>query len=125
VSQPGNKKAGRLPGNVQVRILWTSTKRGYMKLNWTIKEYVGCEIFKQEAPQSSLINEDDLKEGDQIICYSWLLTVKKNEDGELYGENKQLYAILDFSKDDRKCWVCGGIINLRGIKNANKNTIVG
>jgi hypothetical protein len=98
------------------------TKR--LKLNWTVKEYIGSEVYHKLQPDTSLFNENDLKDGDEIICFSWYFTVKKYTNGELYGQNKQLTAILEFAKDDRKCWVCSGIINMRAVKKLTDGMII-
>jgi hypothetical protein len=96
-----------------------------LKLNWTIKEYIGPTVYKKNAPNVALYEQADLKEGDEIICGSWFFTVEKFEDGELFGQSEHLAAALEFNQDDRKCWVCGGIVNKRGIARANKNLIIG
>lgn len=95
-----------------------------IKLNWVCKEYIGTEVWKVGAENIPIMNKDDLKVGDQVHCYPTIMTVKQDENG-LFAENDKYMAILEFAKDDRGCWVCGGVINKRALLKTNKSIIIG
>jgi len=113
-----------MPKEIKQPIEIIETEPKEIKLNWKCYEYIGTTVWKVGAEHIALTKEDDIKVGDKIHCYPTIMVVAKDEN-RLYAENDKYIAILEFAKDDRKCWVCGGIINKRGIAKGNKNTIVG
>ena len=103
-----------------------------LKLGWTVKEYTGFEIFKFDNEgkivEESLLNEDDIFVGLEIAVYVLggyaKMIVEQSENGELCARSQNCLSCLKFNKDDRQCWISSCIINLRGLKKANKNTII-
>lgn len=108
------------------------------ELKWTIREYQGTEVFKYLAsdhPEKGIDPakfvpmkaESDLQVGDEIAVPGLvggyhLMTVEKGESGGLFAKNEKLLAILEFGKDDRNAWVCGGLINTRGLAKLKVTT---
>lgn len=91
-----------------------------IKLNWTVKEYIGTEVWKVGAENIPITSKDDLKIGDKIHCWPCIMTVRQIEGGtDLVAENDKYMAILEFGGDDRRCWVCGGVINKRCIAKSD------
>jgi hypothetical protein len=99
--------------------------------NWTVREVIGTTVFKYNAADHPdhldtsklvpLTQEQDLATGDSILVPApsggyYFMIVQANEDGGLIAVNDKLMALLDFGKDDRKAWVCSGIVNLRGLE---------
>lgn len=87
------------------------------ELNWTVREYVGLKVSK-DNDNIPLQNESDLTVGDTIYVPGYGSYVVRSDNGRLYAENDRWHILLDFAKDDRKCWVCSGFINKRGIAAA-------
>lgn len=85
------------------------------KIGWTVKEYNGVPIFKSGAYDVYLNNKDDIKEGDKIIVNNHLMEVKTDDQGELQGHSERWLSLLEFSKDDRHCWISTCMINKRGL----------
>ncbi len=96
------------------------------KIGFTVREYLGCEVFKplvEGGPTElmPLTKEEDIKSGDVILVpglvggYYWM-TVEKDTCGGFRGRSEKLIALLEFAQDDRMAWVCGGLINTRGIE---------
>jgi hypothetical protein len=126
------KFMGRVPIRPELEVIPEDPNRP--KLNWIVKDYVGHEVYRYSHgrvwTKATLTNRDDLKPGDQIATVALLggyllLTVVKDNDGELYGDSDNTIGMLEFDKDDRHCWVCTGHINKRGLARANKTTVVG
>lgn len=100
------------------------------KIGFTVREYMGCEIkkFNEDGTvnMSELTKYEDIKVGMVIALPTMTGFFKATvEDGMKFASNGKWGGILEFNKDDRQCWVCGGVINLRGVEKVNKNTIVG
>ena len=95
-----------------------------LKLNWTVREYIGQTVYWMDN-ETPITDKDALKEGDQFIAGSWIFTARKDEYGELYGEDEHIICCLKFGEDDRNCWVGSGFINKRGIARAKKNVVIG
>lgn len=92
-----------------------------LKLNWIIKEYIGTEIYKF-GTENPIINKDDLKVGDEVDC--WGCKAKVIGLSYAISESGDTEFMLSFDRDDRHCWVCDGIINMRGITKACKETVI-
>jgi len=97
-----------------------------LTLGWTIKEYHGSPVYKRQPDgsvdtETTFKNLDDLKEGDELAI-PWLtggyvlMTVQRGVYGEVFAQGQPHIAVLEFDKDDRHCWTCGGIVNLRGLE---------
>lgn len=100
-----------------------------LKLGWTVREYIGSEVWKESAPEQSLTNEADIQAGDVIICPGlWnenlKMLIKKDSYGVLYGDCGHLTVVLCFDKDDRHCWTTGGFVNKRAIEKLTKGLII-
>lgn len=103
-------------------------------LGWVVHEYLGVPIHKHDESRDyerdeegrwkdlePITEEAALRVGDKILVHGlfgelFMMTVQADEYGVLCGKGDKLLAILEFSKDDRKVWVCGGLVNLRGIE---------
>lgn len=101
-------------------------------IKWQSWEYVGVEVFhwvddlpKYTNPMTDLPTvqeEDGLKEGDLVIVgsvFGWVKArVHTLADGGLYAQSDtgSMMYFLEFSKDERKCWVCTGSGNLDAIE---------
>lgn len=94
-------------------------------LNWTIREYMGQDVYWLDN-ETPITEKDALKEGYQFIAGSWIFTARKDEYGELYGDNgSSMNCILRFGEDDRNAWVAVGFINKRAWAKLTKNVIIG
>lgn len=94
-----------------------------LKLNWVVKEYIGCEAYFKS--NEYLYKIDDIKVGDEIFCFDLKMIITSINNDKAFAENERHISILNFAEDDRKCWVCSGLVNKRGIKNTSKSTIIG
>lgn len=93
-----------------------------LKLNWTVQEYLGQDVYKKNMPDVLITNKDDLKEGDEIIAGGWLFTIVKDQYGVLYGSNQsRLQAILEFNGDDRHAWVAIAFVNTKALEKLMMN----
>lgn len=78
---------------------------------FTVREYVGVEVFKPESLNQPLREASDIQEGSQIVVNNVLMRVV-HEKGALVAKGGGLSAYLMFSNDDRKCWVSLGMVNV-------------
>ena len=88
------------------------------KFNWTVREYIGAEIYPL-AEDGSVIEKcitdyNGIHEGMKVQAWNSIFTIKF--DGTFYLEVQSLIGTLNFGEDDRKCWVCGGLINKRAME---------
>lgn len=104
-----------------------------------IREYRGTEVFKYLAADHPdqlhreklvpITQKDGLVAGDVVLIPAligggfFLMTVRASENGQLTAEAEEivasadkLLAILRFGEDERKSWVCTGLINTRGLE---------
>jgi len=107
----------KIPASAPVTVLPADDPNA-PKIGWTVHEYLGSRIFKQDALGTPLTNADDIKEGDEIAVPAltrgyYVMTVKKGAAGELYADGDRLMAVLSFNEDDRHAWTCSGVINKR------------
>ena len=129
-----------LPIRTEIEVL-SADKPSDLKLGFVVHEYMGCPIQKaplglsfEEARKKSnwpddfepqnLFSKNDLKPGDLIICWGAIAKVGVSSNGEYLGRSLDegtLY-FLEFSTDDRECWVCGGVANLKSIMKLNLDT---
>lgn len=101
-----------------------------VKINFTIREYMGIEVFKYNAEDHPngiakdklvpITSKDGLGVGDVILVPAlmggyYLMKVEKDDNGTLSAQGDKLIAVLEFGKDDRGAWICGGLINTRGL----------
>lgn len=122
----------KLPANLPLTVLEADAMPD-KQLNWTVREYLGSEIFKAREgvtevktygdidTDRTLKRRDDLKPGDQIFCPSlWggLMRAEVEDDGYgcLRAKTKGLLVLLNFSEDDRECWTTGGFVNMKAIE---------
>lgn len=107
-----------------------------VKLNWTVKEYIGSEVFLFDSDdniiKTPLIKLDDLKLG-MPICVGGLFGYHKlqikseivDNKTTVYSENGKYAYFLVFDADDRHCWVCSGCANIDSIKKLDIKKTVG
>jgi len=92
-----------------------------IKLAWTVEEQLGVEICKPGSTQTRL-GRFDLCEGDEVLVPGLMggyhvMTVTRDQYGEVSAKGEQLMAALEFDEDrGAGAWVCVGLINLRGIE---------
>lgn len=92
-----------------------------LALNFKVREYLGCELYDDQAwlPGGELCplkNESDLVEGRKVITQGLtgliMATIKKNSDGSFYLKSGGLRCgSIRFNEDDRHCWVALGWYN--------------
>lgn len=91
-----------------------------VKLNWTIREYIGGTIYKiieGTLKEEPIIDINDLKTGDWIVVHGWEAQIESIlGDTAVARSGQDLAHYLEFDKDQRHCWVGGATINLRAIK---------
>jgi hypothetical protein len=107
----------KFPCNQKIEVLPADEENGIRTLNWVIREYNGCEVYRP-GKDYPLLNKDDLKVGDKIDCWGSIAEVT----GLTTAKSEHVIFMLEFDKDDRHCWVCNGVINMRGIERASKST---
>lgn len=114
----GSEEFGRIPVRTELTVLPADDPAG-PTLGWIIKEYNGGEVFlldAQDQPiEEPLTRREDLKEGMRIYAPTLvggrIATVRLEEDGDLCWESAGLIGDLNFSGDDRKCWITTLAIN--------------
>ncbi len=107
-------------------------------LRWTCQEYEGVEIHLYSGTPplrdddgwlglEPIFVKDAIKVGSKVLVHGFygdlfLMTVEQDEDGNYAavsekedGTRGDLMGLLAFGEDDRKCWVCTGLVNLRGV----------
>jgi len=98
------------------------------QLCFTVKEYLGSEIFDHDEHYADgklipLTKESDVYEGRRVLTQFFegmiLAKVKKGEGGWVLDAGGSRSGILAFAKDDRKCWTCDGWANLEALKRVN------
>jgi hypothetical protein len=93
-----------------------------LKLSWTVREYIGSEIYKFDSDQQiikePLIYKDDLQIGMVVAVPTFFGYAKTiiDKNFQATSEGGKWTYILEFDKDDRHCWICSGSINLASIK---------
>lgn len=82
---------------------------------FTVREYLGFEVYKPEALSQPLREVSDIQEGSQIVVNNVLMRVS-SEKGAWVARSGRLAAILMFRNDDRKCWTSVGMVNLDAVR---------
>jgi len=91
-------------------------------LGWTVREYNGSEVYRfdvlNQVLEVPLTGKDDIKPGMALAVPGLMggyhkMTVSDDCTG---ANNENLYASLEFNSDDRECWTCTGLINLKGVE---------
>lgn len=101
-------------------------------IGFVVREYMGTPVFLypgEDFKEEDLIpitTRDGLKEGDEILIPGLMggyhkMTVKGSENG-LSAEGERAIGVLAFGEDDRNAWICGGLINMRGITRLKVDT---
>ena len=97
------------------------------ELGFTCREYMGTEIYKPGDMETRLTKKDDVKAGVTVLVpglgHAWWLMIVKEEGGVLYGHADKMMAVLEYDQDDRHCWVCGGLINTRGLQKLTLSSV--
>lgn len=116
----------KIPARTEVTVIGPDDPN--MKpLGFRVTERDGVTLFKFDAEggidKRPLTNQDDVQPGVQLAVASLFggfipMTVEqdKETEGRLVARGGNLLAILEFAEDDRKCWTCVGMINMRGLK---------
>lgn len=88
-----------------------------MELKFKINENYGFSIYNDKDDKLIIPADKILKSGDQIYIYGTSFLVKETENGDKYVEDDIHMFVLETINDSRgNIWICGGIINKRGIK---------
>ena len=95
-----------------------------LKIGFTVHEYMGVEVFpfvNGEIDKNPFINESDIYEGMDLAIpglMGWfhIMKVHKDENGNFYAKTENILASLKFNSDERHCWTCSGLINIKAIK---------
>lgn len=124
-----------IPIRQDITVLPADTKNELV--GWTIYEYQGCEIgrwyenwinkYSQRLEEAEcfgdLIEKDSIKSlngikvGDKVLCPTFgypveaIITVVDYDKGTAEAESERCVYPLEFSRDDRKCWVSACMIN--------------
>jgi hypothetical protein len=114
-------------------------KDGEPPVGWTVREYLGTEVFRPpegltlEQVKNKLnwpdnfkltpIRDEKLKVGDPLLVPSWsggmyVGTVQGDRNGDPYflSEGGSLVGGLEYNADDRNCWTCSGLGNVEAIQ---------
>jgi hypothetical protein len=108
------------------------------EIKFQVREYQGTEVFKYLAEDhpdhlhreklQPITQKEGLVPGDVVLIPAligggfFLMTVQADEDGllaeadEILASSDQMMALLKFGEDERKAWVCTGLINKRGLE---------
>lgn len=107
------------------------------KLGWMCYEQRGAEVylFDRAVHGDGIVRErlqtitakDGLTEGLEILVPSLfggyhVMKVVIDQFGQPQAHNDTTGAILEFSKDDRHCWVSLGTINLKALQKVEKRS---
>ena len=95
-------------------------------------EYLGTKVYRIDRTrevivvEEPLLNKADLQVGMELAVPSLLggyilMTVTKDKYGVLSAKGEKLSATLRFSEDDRKCWTCIGMSNMRAFERLTLN----
>jgi hypothetical protein len=118
---------------------WVEQDGELPKLGWMVREYQGVEIYRPPPgltvaevkdrtkwPKDFVltpVKTPKLKVGDLLLVPGlfggmFLGFVRGDPDGNPYfqSEGGSMIGYLEFRKDDRDCWVCGGLGNLEAIQ---------
>lgn len=94
-------------------------------IGFVVREYMGTPVFLypgenfKEEDLVPIKTREGLKPGDVILIPGLMggyykMTVKGSEKG-LSAQGERCIGFLEFGKDDRNAWICGGLVNPRGI----------
>lgn len=113
-----------IPARQDICVMGPDEKKPF-PIGWIIKDYNGAVIFPLTSGgvviKSPITSKDGLKDGMLVSAWGSHWEVKSDSDGEFYLDGEFNKGLLSFAEDDRKCWVCWGGVNKRGLC---KNTIV-
>ena len=118
------------PVKAEVTVL-SADEVNQAKLGWTVREYNGTEVFPYNPDDhppgevnrdklQAITTKEGLKIGDTILVPGMMggyhvMTVTEAR----IAKDGHTAAFLEFSQDDRACWVCTGMANMRGISKLN------
>lgn len=102
------------------------------KLNFIINEYLGPEVFKFKSDgsvnvENTLQNYNDIHIDDKIaipiLTNNYItMIVNIDENGKFYGKCSNHLAVLEFNTDNRHCWICMGLVNIKSIEKLEMYT---
>ena len=125
----------KIPAKQELTVMSTDNPND-RKLGFTIRERMGVSIYKAPENYQNGFKEDKLEtitdpnglEHGQLIFIPGLMggyhvmTVEKDSSGAVSARDEKTMAVLEFEPDDRNCWICGGLINLRGLERFGKSS---
>lgn len=115
----------------ELRVLPADDPKG-RTIGFTCREYNGVRIHRYDGatPERDddghwiglepITEQGGIKAGDKVLVHGlfgelYIMDVEANEHGTLHAKGERLTGILKFGEDDRNCWVCLGLVNLRGV----------
>lgn len=108
----------KLPARTEVTVLGPDKPRA-KPIGLVVRERNGTRVFKQSAPGVPLRDLGDIRHGDKLLVTTLTgileMTAQRGEDGILRAWSTGFVANLEFSKDDRKCWVSTYAVKRRGV----------
>lgn len=87
---------------------------------WTVQVVEGFPLLR--APGGVGCAKDDLFVGDIVYCAPFggeaymKGTVQRDDHGELYVETKDHVLNINYSNDERECWVASSVILKRAMQ---------
>lgn len=103
---------------------------GKRKIGFTMCERNGVKIYPYDSVGHlsgidpgrlwPILAEDGLREGTKVLVPGLMggyhvMTVERDEHGVLSAKDEHLTAILKYGEDERGCWTCVALMNLRGV----------
>jgi len=93
-----------------------------MLANHSLRKLLDDRLWPEDSDgqprlHKPLTKYEDLQVGDKIIVkslydYLWFIAeVEERSDGSLRAATESCLVMLQFSEDDRKCWVASGTVN--------------
>lgn len=93
------------------------------KIGWTVGEmYNGCEVYLLDSNEI-IKSRWGLRPGMKVQAWNMEWTVIRTGFFSLDLERENSIGVLEFNKDDRKCWTCPVIINKKVLGSFNKSLV--
>jgi hypothetical protein len=116
---------GKIPAVQELTVL-PADNTNQLKLNWTVREYMGCDVYIEgDQDKKPITTKSGIKVGDRLVAWGYIIVVTELDPPSAETTSGSTLVILEFDKDDRHCWVAGGMINKRALKQLCKTTIIG
>jgi hypothetical protein len=110
---------GRMPIRTELEVI-PSDSLNQLKLGWLVTTYEGCEVTIVGSTEP-ITKRFGLRPGMTVMAWDMSWTVVRDGLLSLVLERENSFGILEFNKDDRKCWACPAIINKKVLESPNKS----